>query len=127
MEVKRIERGWGGHFIGSDKCLFRRNTLISCRDANIVVSTIGMWLSNNIARTAYIYRPFADGHYYETKAFHSKASDTRYHDADIEREVYIESTNKLYYIADDDANNMHEMVVEELIIKLKEGVLSDES
>jgi len=114
--VKRIERGWAGHFICADRCLFRRNTLLECGNVRIVVSTVGMM---------YDLRGKADtiGHNrnFETMAFHA-CFGGRYWDADVEREVNFSSPWAIAeWDADDRANDMHEAVVVEIIQKLESG------
>jgi len=61
--------------------------------------------------------------HFETMAFHAIKGDTRYHDADVSREVSFESPWSISEIdADDQANLMHEMVVEELMDKMERGI-----
>jgi hypothetical protein len=117
MKVERTERGWGGHFICSPYCLFRRNTLLTCGEVRIVVSTVGNYMLNDKVKQIGLDR------YFETMAFHSDPEDTRYFDADVTREVSFKSPwsiNKKD--ADDEANDMHETVVAEIIEILHRGV-----
>ena len=109
-QVKRTERGWAGHFICADRCLFRRNTLLEYEDTKIVVSTVGGMMVENYGKK----RLDTVGHerYYETKAFHSDPSDTQYHDIDVEREIYLDCEWALNEIDDNKANDMHENAVE---------------
>ena len=119
-QVKRTERGWGGHFCCAHDCLFRRNTLLECNDIKIVVSTVGS-LRNTSINALHDYQ-IGFNRYYETMAFHSNYNDTRYYDANVSKQIYFESPwsiNKLD--ADDEANEMHENVIEEISEKLRNG------
>jgi hypothetical protein len=117
--VTRTERGWAGHFICSHDCLFRRNTLLECDDIKIVVSTVGGMRHRETIETIGYER------YYETMAFHADPSDTRYHDIAVSHQVEFESPWAIDHTdADDEANDMHEVVVSELEGKLCRGEIS---
>jgi len=115
--MKRTERGWAGHFICADRCLFRRNTLLEHGDIKIVVSTVGAMQNKEGG-----FEIIGWDRYYETMAFHSKKDDKKYHDIDVNRQVYFNSEwaiNEFY--ADDKANKMHEKVVREISRELLAG------
>ena len=125
-EVKVTERGWAGHFILADRCLFRRNTLLEYKDKKWVVSTVGAYrtLENKID---YI------GHrrWYETMAFKAYEKDG-YIDANVRNEISFDSEWCIWGDSwekvlencngtpDNAANDMHDKVVSELIEKIKE-------
>ena len=114
------ERGWAGHFICAQSCRFRRNTLITCGDTRIVVSTVGC-MEDTLRGKG--FAQIGLDRYYETMAFHSDPEDTRYYDADVSREVSFDSPWAISELdADDKANDMHDTVVNELVDKLKKGV-----
>jgi hypothetical protein len=117
-KIKRTERGWAGHFIGSTNCKFRRNTLLERGETRIVVSTIGLFRTMPDER---IEKVGLD-RYFETMAFLSDPNDTRYHDANVEQEVSFDSPWAIAEAdADDRANDMHEAVVDELVARLEDG------
>lgn len=118
-EIKTTERGWAGHFICSDQCKFRRNTLVEYGDVKIVVSTVGAMFSFGKIDTV--------GHmrYYETKAFHSDVNDTKYHDIDVKKKVDLEcetSIDRFDEDTDNEANEMHDNAVKWVCEQLKKGV-----
>ena len=110
-KVKRTERGWAGHFCCSSRCLFRRNTLLEYKDKKIIVSTVGqMKLDNGDIDTIGYNR------YYETMVFEANYLDTKYYDIDVTSQII--SFNNNWCInkidADNEANEMHENVVNEI-------------
>src|SRR5574344_2835014 len=125
-EVNVTERGWAGHFILSDRCLFRRNTLLEYKKKKWGVSTVGAYrtLENKID---YI------GHrrWYETMAFKAYEKDG-YIDADVRNEISFDSEWGIFGDSweevcdncngtpDNAANDMHDKIVSELIDKIKE-------
>lgn len=115
-KVIRQERGWAGHHICSNECLFRRNTLLTCGDTKIVVSTVGNLLSNGTILTV------GDDRYYETIACYSNEDDKRYNDIDIDKRIEVNNIcNMSVMYADDLADEMHERVVDEITKKLRRG------
>lgn len=111
-EIKRTERGWGGHFICADRCLFRRNTLLEYGKVKVVVSTVGA-MKDHYRGTD--ISPIGLNRYFETMAFHSDPKDTRYHDADVTRALSFKSPWSIDNPdADDTANDMHESAVAEI-------------
>lgn len=114
-EVLRQERGWAGHYILSHKCLFRRNTLLTCGEIKIVVSTVGRMVIDKKLE------PIGSDRYYETMVFHAKSED-KYFDADVSRQIDFDSewaVNTKH--GEIEANEMHEKVVEEITNKLLNG------
>jgi len=120
MNVKRTERGWGGHYILTNRCFFRRNTLLVYGDIKIVISTVGaMAAYRNGVRE---FETIGKDRYFETMAFHVDKDDTRYHDADTKRQIRFASPWQIKEIdADDKANDMHEGVCSEIEQRLIEG------
>jgi len=122
MEVTKKERGWGGHFICSDRCLFRRNTLIEGAGQSIIVSTVG---GMRFRKETGLDTIGAGGRYYETMAFKAK-KEGPYIDADVTEEVPFENewaicAEKWEDLPDDvdnRANDMHDKVVQEIYDKL---------
>ncbi len=120
LRAKRTERGWPGHFNLGHRCLFHRNTLLEYEDVSIVVSTVG--LLQNFRPAESRFDTVGDGRYFETMAFHTKKEDTRWWDIDVTRQIYFDSPWQIDVVdADDRANDMHEVVVEELTGKLERG------
>ena len=114
--VKRTERGWAGHYILADRCRFRRNTLLEYDDIKIVVSSVGLLKLEDEFETIGYNR------YFETMSFHADKNDKRYHDIDVEKQVYFDSDWSINEIdADDKANDMHEVVVTEITNGLLSG------
>lgn len=111
--LKRTERGWAGHFICASSCTFRRNTLLEYGDLKIVVSTVGAMVSKRFAQIGY-------NRFYETMAFVAKL-DGVYWDADVTKQVSFASkwaVRDISSTSDQEANDMHESVVEEISQKL---------
>jgi len=121
--MKITERGWGGHFIRAQWCLFRRNTLIEHEGRFVVVSTVGNMISE-VGETA---RKIRYDSYYETMVFESDVHDQLYHDADVSREIVdIDSPcsiSECKHETDAQANLMHDAVVDELKEKILNGKL----
>ena len=123
-EVKRTERGWAGHFCCSSRCLFRRNTLLEYENIKIVVSTVGL-MEDSINKDEEIkFEEIAPNKYYETMAFYSNLKDKQYYDADVSKEISFGSKRAIdsYVDKDNEANEMHENVIKEIIENLKRGL-----
>ncbi len=129
MKPVITERGWAGHFICSNSCLFRRNTLISFGRNKYVVSTVGAYLPEGKDSIETIG---AGGRYYETMAFKAK-KESGYWGADVSKEISFnsrwsicaESVMELPETVDNLANEMHDQVVKEISKTLKPRVKSD--
>lgn len=78
--VKRIELGWGAHFVGAPECYFRRNTLLELGTRRIIVSTVGNYHGT--------HEPIGSGRVYETIVFQALWTG-RYWDADINRQASV--------------------------------------
>lgn len=133
-EIKRIERGWAGHYICSADCSFRRNTLLEYGDKKWIISTVGCQVVRPECLPYYREGGIIEVGYqrwYETMAFEAKENDI-YHDADVSKEIEFNSEwgiwgktweevmEKYNQHPDLAANEMHEKVVEELMEKIKE-------
>ena len=125
-EVNVIERGWPGHFMFADKCIFRRNTLLEYKGIKWIVSTVGNYRNSK-------NRIDSIGHcrWYETMAYEAKEKNG-FIEADVEKKIFFDSKCGIWGDSweevckncndtpDNAANDMHNNVVSELIDKIKE-------
>lgn len=121
-QVKITERGWGAHYILAARCMFRRNTLIERGRTRIIVSTVGNLRDReDETKTDTV----GDKRYYETQAFRATQRGVKpYWDADTLKPVNFKSpwcVDKFDRLTDLWANDMHEAVVVELVVKLRAG------
>lgn len=121
--VKVTERGWAAHFCLSDRCLFRRNTLIESEIDSVVVSTIGALVSE---KGVGLETVGLGGRYYETMVF-GAVKDGQYTEADVSDErsfaskwnICADTSEGLPEDVDNRANDQHEAVVAEMVAKLR--------
>ena len=119
-DVTVTERGWAGHFICADRCLFRRNTLVEGNGDRVVISTVGSLRKPDGG--AGIDTLGAGGRYFETMAF-GASDDGEYVDADVGDQRDFNSPwqicaprfKDLPAGVENDANQMHDTVVREFV------------
>lgn len=122
--VKRTERGWPGHYILSDRCVYHRNTLLECGEQKIVVSSVGNLRTDLESKKMETIGAF--GRYYETMVFETEQNGP-YIDADGAKECgYFRGLNydnpeSIPYNVDNMADEMHESVVAEVIADMENG------
>ena len=87
VKVQVQERGWAGHFILANRCRFRRNTILTCKQIKIVVSSVG--LQEQLDKQG--FDEISRNCHFETRAFYAKTDDTRYHDGDVMCPVSFDS------------------------------------
>lgn len=123
--VKITERGWAGHLMFAGSCRFRRNTLLEYKDKKWIVSTVGAYYSSDKKMDT-----IGHNRWYETMAFVG-IEQGGYIDADVYQQIdfdsewgmWGESWDEIlekYPHPDNHANDMHEKVVLELMLRITE-------
>nr|DAN28986.1 MAG TPA: hypothetical protein [Caudoviricetes sp.] len=126
-KVKRTERGWCGHFIGSTDCLYHRNTLLKYGEQKVVVSTVGRYMPIAQRQEYWKHGKVAFdtvGHnrYFETMAF--LADDSQYHDVDVTKRIGFSSNWELDKPdMEMEADAMHDAVCDEIAEDMVNGTL----
>lgn len=87
--MKRIERGWAGHFCMGVECIWRRNTLIEDKGRYIVVSSVGALPVRDKNGNRTKFREIGFKRYYETMIFVGH-EDGILIEADVTKQRYIE-------------------------------------
>jgi hypothetical protein len=129
-EVIRTERGWAGHFCAASNCRYRRNTLLELGEVKVIVSSVGCYVYDGSIQK------IGHNRYYETMVFYAQPLAKNidgYIEADVTREIHVESERGIYgemecdlsRTVDMDMDKIHEGVVEEMIMKIKNGTITE--
>lgn len=119
-EVKTKERGWPSHFICAERCTFHRSTLIEYKGIEIVVSSVGAFISNALTDK----QPTTIGcdRYYETMVWY--ANNSEFKDADVRKTdgepLDFDCPEEPKPWDEINANNIHDRMVEKWKSKIKE-------
>jgi hypothetical protein len=126
MGITIKERGWAGHFICADRCLYRRNTLISDGTYQVVVSSVGnmVRLDSNGNSTETLLEIGCD-RVYETMTFFA-VEENGYIETDVTKEIYLNcnrglSKSELRDDMDNQADEMHEENVQKVVQLMESG------
>ena len=112
------ERGWPGHYILADRCMFRRNTLVELGEERVVVSTVGRMRTRDGESDDTIG---AEERSFETMAFRA-VMDGGYWEADVRRQISL--SDQKWSIAghepsrSGEANDMHDGYVAAIVAML---------
>ena len=120
MNIVRTEKGWGAHLIVGNSCNFRRNTLLDNDIKKIIGSTVGAYISPLYPNK---FTDIGHNRYYETMVFEATLQG-KYWDADVTKEVKFDSSWAIDHFgdnSDNEANDMHEVVVKEIMQKMEQG------
>lgn len=116
-KVRITERGFAGHFCGSSRCLFHRNTLIEYGKKRIIVSTVGNYQPNHTYNEENkSEHEIGCKRFYETMAFKAIKKGI-YWEIDENKEIDFKSPwsiSEIDYNADYKADIMHDKVVKEI-------------
>ena len=124
IKIIRTERGWCGHLIVGNSCKFRRNTLLDNGIKKIVVSTVGAYVSPLYPNE---FTEIGHNRYYETMVFEATLQG-KYWDADVCKEIKFDSkwqVSTLNNNSDNEANEMHEDVLKEIITIMEKENFND--
>ena len=119
--VKRTEKGWPGHFICANMCVFRRHTMLEFNEVAIAISSVGNmmnWRDHDKIEMIGARR------YFETMSFHCKpvTEEEPWRDADVSRQIDFNSPWSIDAPwREQEANDMHEAVVAEITAELLNG------
>ena len=123
MEPKITYRGWPGHYCCGHRCVFHLNTLIEYGKKRIVISTVGLMLDPlNQDLNKIKYREIGINRHFETMAFHAK-KDGKFWDADVHKQIHFDSPWNWKLKDELKANDGHIKVVNEIVNKLKSGIM----
>lgn len=120
MGAIRTERGWAGHFICADRCLFRRNTLVELGDNRVIISTVGR-MRDIHTRDKVIFEEIGCDRHYETMVFKAKW-EAPYWETDVGEQLNFDAEwciSDVVLDSDKRADEMHEAVVAEFISKME--------
>jgi len=122
-KVIRVEQGWPAHLCVGSWCRFRRNTLLTCGRRRIVVSTVGAYYPPIHGEETAPVATIGCNRYYETMAFKAVKIEGYWEAATAEEMSFKSpwSINHHNPSADNEANDMHEVVVAELTRMLRGG------
>lgn len=111
MKLKRIERGWAGHFICGPRCNWRRNTLVQDeKGRGIVISSVGALpiLDSKGNSIGFDYIGF--NRYYETMVFVAKR-EWLFIEADVGQQ---RSVSNLKWYVNKEPNGKTDLEAEEI-------------
>lgn len=121
--VLLVERGWPGHFILADRCVWHRNTLLSIPGFMVVVSSVGNMRDSRDPRTVVPLggMPGVAGHrpyWFETMAFVGVPRDG-YVEGDVSRRVRLpRGVGRVFEQDDRAAERMHDAAVKSVLQRL---------
>lgn len=125
MNVIRTERGWPGHFIAAEGCIYRRNTLLELGERRVVVSTVGNY-REKVDKYHTKMAEIGCERYYETMAFEA-VKEGCYWETDVGKQLDFDSPWGILKdeIGEDGLDNKADGIHEAVVAEITETMLKD--